>query len=501
MPVRTLPPKSSLAQLKKQAKDLLKAHQSGYGEAIARLRASVLKLADASDAQIQDAKFGLLDAQRVIAREYGFDSWELLKAHVEQAGEEATIADKSAAGHIHHPPLPPDHEFFVAVGQLDLDRVRFLLELDRTLVNADVRGLASIGGDWGWGRPWGDPKPDDTCRAVHFAAYGNVELLRLLVEYGADVDALGYEGNHGMAPPLVLACWEGTLETVRLLLEAGANPNIPSIPGGSALHSAINHYDAEKIELLLQYGARHDIFSAAAVGDLDEVKRQLMPPDGDWLINRRDIVRDRSPIEWAVFHRQEGIAEFLLEAGAEVTPQVPISLGKLDQVRRLVETEADFVNRPLGAEGKGDPPLSCAVRGRQIAVVKYLLSAGADPNGRGWWGQHPFSDTEDGEIVQLLIEAGADVNVEHIRGRPMLANYLLGGKFDWAELLLQNGADIERRGTKRGGKTALQIMIGADKERARWGDYIPAMQFLLDRGADINTISDGGKTALSWRLR
>ena len=72
---QTLPPQPSLEQLKKQAKTLLKAHQSGNHETISRLRSMVPKLALASDAEILAAKFSLLDAQFVIAREYGYDSW------------------------------------------------------------------------------------------------------------------------------------------------------------------------------------------------------------------------------------------------------------------------------------------------------------------------------------------------------------------------------------------------------------------------------------------
>ena len=75
---QTLPPQPSLEQLKKRAKTLLKAHQSGNHETVSRLRSMVPKLAAASDAEILAAKFSLLDAQLVIAREYGFDNWNQL---------------------------------------------------------------------------------------------------------------------------------------------------------------------------------------------------------------------------------------------------------------------------------------------------------------------------------------------------------------------------------------------------------------------------------------
>lgn len=188
---------------------------------------------------------------------------------VESSGPEADQAG----------PLPLEHPFVKAVSRLDLESIEEMLTADPGLVDADLHGRAWIGGPRRTAAGL-ERAPEQTSRAVHLAAYGHADLLRLLIEHGAEVDALGYEGNHGWAPPLVLACWEGTVETVRLLLEAGADPNLPSRPGGSALHAAINHYDAEKIELLLAHGARHDLYSAAAVGDLEEVRRQLAAGDG-----------------------------------------------------------------------------------------------------------------------------------------------------------------------------------------------------------------------------
>jgi hypothetical protein len=80
---RPLPAHPSLRQLKIQAKELLHAHQSGSAKAFARLRETSAELSDVTDDVIQAAKFSLLDAQRVIAREYGFDSWHDLGQHVE----------------------------------------------------------------------------------------------------------------------------------------------------------------------------------------------------------------------------------------------------------------------------------------------------------------------------------------------------------------------------------------------------------------------------------
>lgn len=77
---RPLPPNPSLKQLKTQAKDLLKAHQAGDPEAIARIKESFPRLSDASPEEIRAARLCLRDAQLVVAREYGFANWAKLAA-------------------------------------------------------------------------------------------------------------------------------------------------------------------------------------------------------------------------------------------------------------------------------------------------------------------------------------------------------------------------------------------------------------------------------------
>lgn len=78
----SLPPRPNLAQLKHQAKDLLKSHRAGDARGCAVLR-RMPKLAGSSDADLLAADVTLNDAQFAIAREYGFENWEAMKRHVE----------------------------------------------------------------------------------------------------------------------------------------------------------------------------------------------------------------------------------------------------------------------------------------------------------------------------------------------------------------------------------------------------------------------------------
>ncbi len=79
---RELPIRPSLDHLKKQAKDLLDAHQRGEEEALARIRAAVPSFAGMSDEELARAPFALHDAQSAIAREYGLKSWSELRDEV-----------------------------------------------------------------------------------------------------------------------------------------------------------------------------------------------------------------------------------------------------------------------------------------------------------------------------------------------------------------------------------------------------------------------------------
>ena len=78
-----LPPHPSLKQLKIQAKDLRKADQAADVETIQRLKAHLPRFSDIPEDEIRDTEVSLTDCQHVIAREYGFESWNWLRAVVE----------------------------------------------------------------------------------------------------------------------------------------------------------------------------------------------------------------------------------------------------------------------------------------------------------------------------------------------------------------------------------------------------------------------------------
>ena len=78
-----LPERPNLEQLKKQAKSLLHAARAADASALERFR-RLPAFARKSVAELGSVDLALHDAQSVIAREHGFDSWNALREHVEE---------------------------------------------------------------------------------------------------------------------------------------------------------------------------------------------------------------------------------------------------------------------------------------------------------------------------------------------------------------------------------------------------------------------------------
>ena len=80
---KPLPARPSLEQFKKQAKELVKSHRTQEKSAVALIREFLPSLTGKTDEEIILFPFALHDAQSVIARQYGFPSWNQLRDHLE----------------------------------------------------------------------------------------------------------------------------------------------------------------------------------------------------------------------------------------------------------------------------------------------------------------------------------------------------------------------------------------------------------------------------------
>ena len=98
-------------------------------------------------------------------------------------------------------------------------------------------------------------------------AKGHIEIVKLLLERGADPN-LPEEGIAPYGHGLYSAVYNGHFEVAKLLLENGAYPNPEVESSADALSIAIRYGDQKMIELLASYGAARSVALLAYYGDV-----------------------------------------------------------------------------------------------------------------------------------------------------------------------------------------------------------------------------------------
>jgi ankyrin repeat protein len=178
--------------------------------------------------------------------------------------------------------------------------------------------------------------------------------------------------------PLHLAVADGQEEIVRLLVEAGADLTARTDFNRTPLHVALQ-LRPEMVPVLRELGAQVDAPSAAYLGDVAELRRCL-----DNGIEAGDRTSGVDLLSWAAFGGASATAELLLDCRADPdTGALHFAAGgaRLAVVRLLLEAGAD-VNRRDPATGR--TPLHAAIGagsgGEAREVVGMLLAAGADVN-------------------------------------------------------------------------------------------------------------------------
>ena len=143
---------------------------------------------------------------------------------------------------------------------------------------------------------------------------GKIDLMRLFISRGADINKLNANGESAIA----LAAWRGNLEAVKWLLERGARINAPKRQW-SALHYAVFAGHAEVADYLIEQGA--DINAQSTNGS--------------------------SVLMMAVYEGHQQLARKLIEKGADRTPKNEWGDGALEWAMRQNRLElARMVSNP-----------------------------------------------------------------------------------------------------------------------------------------------------------
>jgi len=242
-----------------------------------------------------------------------------------------------------------------------------------------------------------------------YAAGSSGEMIRLLLEKGADVNAQNLKGNTA----LHIATRQGKTDMTHLLITSGAKVNLANKDGETPLYHAALSGQAEAIRLLLDQHAdiklqptsASTLLHAAAEGGNPELLDRLLRADAD--VNAKDQ-NLFTPLHSAAEFGQVEASRRLIKKGADVNAQS--------------NTEATPLHLAiwyLGSPMYNDSQDKEASRQKAYDLVKLLLDGGSDPNILSWDGSplHIAVLRSDARVIEMLIESGAEVELANLDGQ------------------------------------------------------------------------------------
>ena len=369
-----------------------------------------------------------------------------------------------------------------ASGGGKLDVVKRLVDAGAELSVTDYRGdtcliLAARGGHTDTvGYLVGFPEVDvnhrgRACTALHYAVRKGTQMVQILIDAGADVQAIA--GGH---TPLMFACSDDGkehVEVVQMLVRAGAGVSVATQHGDTCLIFAASHGHTETVRYLV--GLPVDVNRAGKSG--------------------------LTALHYAVRRDNQEVVQMLIDAGADVgakdasgntVMREAVYLHYIGNVKILVRAGAGF----HVTDQNRDAYLSLAAADGCSRMVRYLLGlpevdvnhADAD----GWTALHHCTSQPDPEIAttQMLLAAGADIEARNRQGcTPLLLACGRSHQYvvSIVEVLVQAGADLCARDAR--GDTCLILAV-------REGHVETVRYLMCFPELDIDAVGSSNCTAL-----
>jgi ankyrin repeat protein len=371
-----------------------------------------------------------------------------------------------------------------------------LMAVARTGNVAAARALLDAGADVNATERWGGQS------AVMWAsAQAHPEMIALLAERGADLDARGVirqwarkiiteprpkDMNKGGFTPLLYAAREGCIECARVLIEHGADPDLADPERVTPLVMSILNMHFDFAAFMIEAGAnvdKWDLFGRSPLYMAADTHTLPVMGNGAMVV---------LPSEDE--HTALDVARLLLEAGADPN----LRLKRRPPYRNVPQDRAGDTILAQGAT-----PLLRAARAGDAPFVKLLLEHGALVDLPSKEGVTPLmaaagveyglrvtrgrNRTEAGvlETLQLLVDAGADVNARSFR-QPRLR------VFQNASQRAQ-GFTYEGRGRQVPGPDAVPHRAAIHGAARRGSNSI--IEFLAAHGADLEVLDADGTSA------
>lgn len=304
--------------------------------------------------------------------------------------------------------------------------------------------------------------------ALHCAArYGQDGVLKLLLEYGAEVDCLDVYG----ATPLFWAVKNEYASGIKILLGKGADADIRNLAGQTMIHYAAYSGNEEVVRLLLE--------------------------DGGMDVDIRDRETNETPLHHAVQSGSEDVVRLLLDKGADIA-----AASILDETPLIAATAHWSMFKILLERGpditvsnrRGTTALHYATQCDNTQAVVALLDMGANINARDNDGKTAiiFAASRGSEkLFRVLLDRGADINIEDRNRRTALTYAIDEGYAIIVKLLLEKLYDLgDERWHSTDGPRAIHWA-------ANFGNRA-VVRRLLEYGINVDELNNINETALFW---
>lgn len=458
MSTKPFPRQPSLAHFKHQAKDLLKARQAGQNDALFSIHQHHPRLGKLTESELRAAPFQLSDAQLVVAREYGFASWEKLHARTEAvlsfsrnphevAASASDLGDEFVRlvcltyGADHPSRRAKARQLFGEHPELRGNGIHVAAALgDASTLGGLLQKQPELA------RKTGGPYRWEPLLYLTYSRFDGeeswsvpVETARLLLQHGADPNA-GYlwDGNYvftaltgvfgeGEAGPVNQPRHRDEEALARLLLTAGADPN-----DSQTLYNRMFTPGASHLRLLLEYGLGrpHKSPWPDRMGGRLQTPAEMLQEQLRWAAqhdhaDRAALLLDhgvdpnspnqhhQTACELAVLNGNLTVAEILLAHGATRKTLSPLEEFEAACNRADVEAAKGLLNsHPNLLSELGDRRIDLllgAASHNRLSSARLLLDLGFDANGlKSRTALHEASWAGHLEMAKLLVERGAD---------------------------------------------------------------------------------------------
>ncbi|KAG9397312.1 Ankyrin repeats (3 copies) [Carpediemonas membranifera] len=308
---------------------------------------------------------------------------------------------------------------------------------------------------------------------------------------------------------LFSACSRGKTNALELLIKAGADLDIPSVQGYTALHVAAKDRNAAFVRMLLDGGAdctklqgpaRFSVLDIA-VGQASNAEVIKMLLEAEPELRDRPCGMGTMPINTAMGLGRLESVRALLEHGVDPNLTVTAAAGGNAGELTLINF-ASFINHigllelliEFGADvnrlnSQNISPLTLCVKQNRVDFARALLKTGADPNIQDDQGVAPVMlaamDRQCGELARVLVEGGADYTLANREGMTAIDIAIAAANTEMLEALL-------------GDKTGPAVMSDSNGcprlylHVACSNGLTDIVRLLIEHGADVNQRNDNG---------